>query len=290
MVSRSEDRTMKSSITNLLVIAVSAMVVFTTALVADKPGYAASGQDFTAGKKYLDMSDAERRRYVELRAAEIARALGLNGGGEVTPAAVDEIKLAVDVYASRIHSPKKLGCGFGDNLQAAYERASFNAPFIIESFTGEKVEPRIGLYLAMVESAHCPCLQSQTGALGLFQLTRLDARKAKLNTFAEASTLNPDDRCGPSTASLAAARRLKAIARRYGSSELSLAMAIVAFDDPEAFKIQPDEFWQLVSRGDTLVRRREESRRLSAFIAAAIVGENPQDFGLNLKPISNYSR
>jgi hypothetical protein len=141
----------------------------------------------------------------------------------------------------------------------------------------------------MVESAHCPCIQSLTGTLGLYQLNRADARRLGLNAFSEASTLQPDDRCGPKSSAMAAARQLKATAQRYQTSDLKLSMAIVAFGNRDAFKFEPDEFWTLVSNGERFVRNPVESRRLPTFLAAAIIGENPQDFGLEIRPLSTYS-
>jgi hypothetical protein len=141
----------------------------------------------------------------------------------------------------------------------------------------------------MIESAHCPCIQNPTGPLGLYQLTRADARKFGLNAFADASTLNPDDRCGPKGAAMAAARQLKATAQTYRTSDLRLSMAIIAFGDRDAFKMQPDEFWTLVSNGERFLRHPQQSRRLPALIAAAIIGENPEDFGLQIQSLSVYS-
>ncbi|MCV4933215.1 hypothetical protein OFC23_32600, partial [Escherichia coli] len=74
-----------------------------------------------------------------------------------------------DAYAKRIFVKPLSGCRFGDNLQATYERASKNAPFIIKAFNEKGTDPRIGIYLAMIESEHCVCLQSPTGPLGMFQ-------------------------------------------------------------------------------------------------------------------------
>ena len=247
-----------------------------------------SAPDNVPAKKYLQMSDEERRQYIARRAREVARTMGFTGE-EATPAAVEQIKLSVDAYASRVNSERKVSCGFGDNLQATFERARNNAPFIFAAFNKENVEPRIGLYLAMIESAHCPCIQSPTGPLGLYQFSRADARKFGLNAFAEASTLNPDDRCGPKAAALAAAKQLKSTAQSYRTSELRLPMAIIAFGERDAFKMQPDQFWTLVSNGERFLRNPSESRRLPAFFASAIIGENPEDFGLEIQPLSVYT-
>ncbi len=126
-------------------------------------------------KKYQEMSDAERRQYLEVRAMRVAQVIGNRSSGAIPPAAIDKIKSFADAYASRSKVKPLSGCRFGDNLQATYERASKNAPFIVKAFNEKGMDPRIGLYLAMIESEHCVCLQSPTGPLGMFQFTKATA-------------------------------------------------------------------------------------------------------------------
>ena len=132
-----------------------------------------TGFAMPAGKTYLDLSDSEKRQYLSDRALRVAQVIG-NSSGEAVPAdALDKIKGFTEGYARRAKVARKGGkCGFGDNLEATYERASKNAPFIVKAFNAKATDPRIGLYLAMIESEHCVCLQSPTGPLGMFQFTQ----------------------------------------------------------------------------------------------------------------------
>src|SRR5947209_19113251 len=141
-------------------------------ILANDPGNSAQKPNLPSGKKYTEMSDAERRQYIEAKAMRVAQNIGNSSSEQIPPEAVDKIKSFIDGYASRIKvKPRTGSCGFSDNLQSTFERASKNAPFIIKAFNEKGMDPRIGLYLAMIESEHCVCLQSGTGPLGMFQFT-----------------------------------------------------------------------------------------------------------------------
>jgi hypothetical protein len=257
-----------------------------------------------SGKKYLEMSDAERRQYLEARAMKVAQIIGNRSSGQIPPEAIDKIKGFADGYAMRIRSKVRSGCGFGDNLQATYERASKNAPFVVKAFNEKGIDPRIGLYLAMIESEHCVCLQSPTGPLGMFQFTKATAALHGLKVFAGASPSNPDERCEPEPAARAAASYMKALTGRYGTGPASVPLAIGSYNSGEgglSTNLQkaldsgqglPRDFWTLIAKGDILSKQfqSENFKYVPKFFAAAIVGENPQDFGLTLQPISSYTK
>jgi membrane-bound lytic murein transglycosylase D len=250
------------------------------------------------------MSDSERRQYLEVRAMKVAQVIGNNNSGQIPAPAVDKIKGFADAYASRIRAKASGGCHFGDNLQATYERASKNAPFIIKAFNEKGMDPRIGLYLAMIESEHCVCLQSPTGPLGMFQFTRATAALHGLKVFAGASPTNPDERCEPEPAARAAASYMKALTARYGTGPSSVPLAIGSYNSGEGGLSSnlekalssgqglPRDFWTLIAKGDILSKQfqAENFKYVPKFFAAAIIGENPQDFGLSLQPLSTYSR
>ncbi|HMJ07442.1 MAG TPA: FHA domain-containing protein, partial [Pyrinomonadaceae bacterium] len=256
------------------------------------------------GKKYLEMTDTERRQYLGDRAMRIAQIIGNLSSDPIPPAAVDKIKGFADAYASRSRVKPLGGCRFGDNLQATFERASKNAPFIVKAFNEKGTDPRIGLYLAMIESEHCVCLQSPTGPLGMFQFTRATAALHGLKVFAGASPSNPDERCEPEPAARAAASYMKALTGRYGTGPASVPLAIGSYNSGEGGLSQnlqkaldsnqglPRDFWTLIANGDKLSKQfqAENFKYVPKFFAAAIIGENPQDFGLNLQPISTYSK
>jgi pSer/pThr/pTyr-binding forkhead associated (FHA) protein len=260
--------------------------------------------DILKGRKYLDLADAEKRQYLSERAVKIAQIIGNNSSEAIPAAALDKIKGFADAYAKRVNVKPLGGCRFGDNLQATYERASKNAPFIVRAFNEKGTDPRIGLYLAMIESEHCVCLQSPTGPLGMFQFTKATGELHGLKTVKGASPTNPDERCEPEPSARAAASYMKALTGRYGTGPASVPLAIGSYNSGEGglssnlvkalesgSGVERD-FWTLIANGDKLSKQfqSENFKYVPKFFAAAIIGENPQDFGLKLQPLSTYSK
>ena len=256
------------------------------------------------GKKYLDMSDSEQSKYVEVKALKVARMIGNSESKSIPPAAIEKIKSWVDGYARRINTKSLSGCRFGDNLQVTYERASKNAPFINRAFNARGIDPQIGLYLAMIESEHCVCLQSPTGPLGMFQFTQATGRLHGLNIKPGASPSNPDERCEPEPAARAASSYMKALTLRFGTGPLSVPLAVGSYNSGEGGlstnlkgaleknESQERSFWTLIANADSLSKQfqLENVKYVPKFFAAAIVGENPSDFGLKLQPLSTYTK
>jgi hypothetical protein len=256
------------------------------------------------GEKYLDMSDSERSKYVEVKALKVARMIGNSESKSIPPAAIEKIKSWVDGYARRINTKSLSGCRFGDNLQVTYERASKNAPFINRAFNARGIDPQIGLYLAMIESEHCVCLQSPTGPLGMFQFTQATGRLHGLNIKPGASPANPDERCEPEPAARAASSYMKALTLRFGTGPLSVPLAVGSYNSGEGGlstnlkgaleknESQERSFWTLIANAESLSKQfqLENVKYVPKFFAAAIVGENPQDFGLKLQPLSTYTK
>ena len=167
----------------------------------------------------------------------IAQVIGNSSSERIPDAAIDKIKGFVDAYATRIKvAPKTGACRFGDSLQATYERAAKDAPFVLRAFNEKGVDPRIGLYLAMIESEHCTCLQSGTGPLGMFQFTFATAKlhfSPSDGVVKGASPSNPDLRCQPEPAARAAASYMKALSGRYGTGPMSVPLAIGSYNSGE---------------------------------------------------------
>lgn len=261
-----------------------------------------------SGKKYPDMSDQEKRQYIEAKAMRIAQVIGNSSSDKIPDAAIDKIKSFVDAYATRIKvKPISGACRFGDSLQSTYERASKDAPFVIKAFNEKGVDARIGLYLAMIESEHCTCLQSGTGPLGMFQFTYATAVlhfDPSSGVVKGATPAHPDVRCQPEPAARAAASYMKALTGRYGTGPASVPLAIGSYNSGEgglSTNLQkaldsgqglPRDFWTLIAKSDLLSKQfqSENFKYVPKFFAAAIIGENPPDFGLTLQPISTYSK
>ena len=259
-------------------------------------------------KKYTEMSEPEKKQYVQVKAEKAASLIGNRGDNSITPIAVDRIKSFLDAYVTRIKVKPMTGkCRFGDNLQVTYERASKNAPFIIKSFNNRGVDPQIGLYLAMIESEHCKCLQSPTKPLGMFQF----AYAAASEHFPKSAVLsrtatdeNGDDRCNPPIAAEGASSYMKYLTSRFGTGPASVPLAIGSYNSGptglnnnlekalNSNQSLPRDFWTLISNSESLSKQfqAENFKYVPKFFAAAIIGENPQDFGLNLQPLSTYTQ
>lgn len=282
----------------------------TTGPVTESPqgSDSAPPADILKERKYLQLSDSEKRQYLSEKALRIAQIIGNNSSDAIPAAALDKIKGFTEGFAKRISSTGMNGCPsrrpWGDNLQATYDRASKNAPFIVKAFNEKGVDPRIGLYLAMIESEHCVCLQSDTGPLGMFQFTKATGEMHGLKTVKGATPENPDERCEPEPAARAAASYMKALTGRYGTGPASVPLAIGSYNSGEGGLSSnlvkalesnsglPRDFWTLIANGDKLSEqfKSENFKYVPKFFAAAIIGENPQDFGLKLQPLSTYSK
>ena len=276
--------------------------------ITDSPtGNTTASLPVPSGKQYLSMTDSEKRQYLADKAMKMAQVIGNNSSEAIPDAALDKIKAFTDGYAKRINVKAGGGCGFGDNLQSTYERASKNAPFIVKAFNEKGTDPRIGLYLAMIESEHCVCLQSPTGPLGMFQFTYATAKlhfEPSDGVVKGAKPPKGDIRCEPEPAARAAASYMKALTGRYGTGPSSVPLAIGSYNSGEgglstnlvkALESNtglPRDFWTLIAKGEILSKQfqSENFKYVPKFFAAAIIGENPQDFGLKLQPLSTYNR
>jgi hypothetical protein len=273
------------------------------------PGPAAPPRtDVLRGRQYMQLSDAEKRQYLSEQARTIAQVIGNSSSDPIPPAALDKIKSFTEGYVSRLNAKGMDGCPsrrpWGDNLHATYERASKNAPFINKAFAEKGVDQRIGLYLAMIESEHCVCLQSEKGPLGMFQFARATAEAHGLRAVKGASPDNPDERCEPEPAARAAASYMKALTARFGVGAASIPLAIGSYNSGEnglnnnlekALRSAdglPRDFWTLIANGEKLSDQfqSENFKYVPKFFAAAIIGENPKDFGLRIHPLSTYSK
>lgn len=259
-----------------------------------------------AGKTYLEMSEDEKRKFVEQRAERVARMIGNREAEAVTPEAALKIKAFVDTYARRLKSPRLGGsCNFPrDDLTTLLTRGSRNAPFIIHAFNEKGLDPQIGLYLAMIESEYCICLQSPTGPLGMYQFTQATGRTYGLRIVPGASPSNPDERCQPEPSARAASGYIKFLIGRYGTGPRSVPLAIASYNSGEgglsqnlekalsAAGQQERSFWTLLAQADNLSAQfqKENKNYPTKFFAAAIVGENPQVFGVQLQPLSSYTQ
>ena len=151
----------------------------------------------------------------------------------------------------------------------------------------------------MIESEHCPCLESPTKAKGMFQF---------LASSAPDYGLKPEDRCLPEPSAKAAARYIKSLMGRFGTASDSVPLSIASYNSGQgnlsknlekvfaAVANQDRNFWTLVANqnkmegGAAKQFSGENVKYVPKFFATAIIGENPQDFGVNLQPLSTYTK
>lgn len=266
----------------------------------------------TSGKKYQNMSDDEKNKYIQIKAEKIARIIGNQAGEPIPPEAVKRIRTDLEGYARRLNKAPVDNCSMGgwqkSDMNSILKRASKNAPVIIPAFFKDGMDPSVGLYLAMIESEHCLCLNSNTGPVGIFQFTTATAKNYFPNNGAGvvkgASAANPDIRCDLAPSAEGSANYMKFLTGWFGTGPQSILLAIGSYNSGEgagaqnlrealkANSNQDRSFWTLVANADKLPTQfqRENVKYVPKFFAAAIIGENPQDFGVNMLPLSSYTK
>lgn len=255
------------------------------------------------GKKYQAMTDEEKNRYIAVKSEKVARIIGNQKSEPIPPEAVAEIKKYLNGYVGRLAKARTDNCTQGGWVKSDFltvlERASKNSPFINRAFNTAGVEPQIGIYIAMIESEHCPCLESPTKAKGMFQF---------LASSAPDYGLHPDQRCEPEPSAKAAAQYIKSLMGRFGTAPDSVPLSIASYNSGQgnlsknldkvfaAVSNQDRNFWTLVANqnkmegGAAKQFSNENVKYVPKFFATAIIGENPQDFGVNLQPLSTYTK
>jgi hypothetical protein len=268
----------------------------------------------TPTKTYQEMSDAEKREFIRVQAEDIAVRISNVQGESITPVAIDKIKGFLDGYVRKIRSTRTNDCSakgwLSSDMTSIFERATVNAKFINPAFNAQGVPRSIGLYLAMIESEHCQCLQSYTGPLGMFQFTKDTANRFGLKAVPGANPSNAlslgDERCKPDLSAAAAARYFKYLLGRYGTDSSSVPLAIASYNSGEgageknleaalkAAREKSRSFWTLVVEVEKIASdskygkqfKSENIKYVPKFFAAAIIGENPKVFGINGTPLS----
>jgi Transglycosylase SLT domain len=240
-------------------------------------------------KLYLDMTREQQGDFLEREARRVTLLIGNREyvfEGEV----IDYIKEYVDRYANRIGTMSTVL--WNEDLNFVFERARKNAPQIIASFRREGVPVVLGLYLPMIETEYNECLSSPAGALGLFQF---------MPVTATAYGVSPADRCRGEKMAPAAASYMKDRIREFGNDGMSVALGIAAYNrSPQSVRRDLQDvidsrsnersFWTLLAKKEKLDQyfRNENIKYVPKFIAAAIIGENPETFGLRIRKLSTY--
>lgn len=252
----------------------------------------AGGDDPTASpspvRLYADMSAAEQKQFVQDRVQQISAAWG-SGSDIISDEGINLIKQDVDAYAGRVgNNSTALG---SEDLRTVLARGTQYAPTIIAAFNGRKVPPILGLYTTMVETEFRNLAsENANGGAGLFQFTSATARQYGVAPSERTNV----DKMAPAAASYVADR-----IARFGSDSAGLTLVILSCTrdldtinkDIQRVGVIRPSFWVLLANADKLDQRfqRQDVNYVPKFFAAAIIGENPQSFGLQMTPLSSYA-
>lgn len=268
------------------VLMVLAVMLFLTASALES-----RAQTTNSGKVYEDMSRAERLAFVGEQARRIAREISGNEY-EFTPAFEVDIQKAVTRYAQRI------GISRGDrpgktDLRVVLETGRAQAPRLIAAFSARNVSPLIGLYLPWIESEYVNIQSPNTmGAVGMFQF---------LPKTGEHYGLSAQDLLDVDKSADAAARYITDSLATFKGDPMKEALAVLAYNRGaqrtarDLIVLLTDQNRQCSICALTADRskldetfRSESVFYVPLFFAAAIIGENPQAFGLQMQPLSSH--
>jgi serine/threonine protein kinase len=241
-----------------------------------------------ATKRYTEMSDAEQLAFVREQEQRISAMMG-DRPGKLNDEAVRAIKKYVDRYAAREHPT-----GDTASLNEMYARAPAYVPLIARSFAARKVPVIIGIYLPMIESAYQPCFENDFGSKGLYQF---------LPQTAKLYGVSPDEMCDAEKMTPAAAHYIADHMAELGDDAESMTLVLLSYNRGATWvrttlrevrdtSDYQRNFWTLFAHRDELdaTFRNEGAAYVPSFFAAAIVGENPQAFGLTLPPLSSLAK
>lgn len=238
-------------------------------------------------KLYKDMSRAERLEFVGQQSRRIAREMS-GKDYEFTAEFEGDIQKAVTRYAERIGAP----AGKTD-LRVVLERAQAQAPLLNATFRARHLSPIFGLYLPFIESEYVNIQSSKPmGAVGVFQF---------LPETGERLGLSVQDLLDVGKSADAAARYINDSLEVFKGDPMKEALAILSYNRGaqrtlrELKVVLNDQNKQCSICALTAERskldetfRSESVFYVPIFFAAAIIGENPQSFGLQVPPLSSH--
>jgi hypothetical protein len=237
------------------------------------------------------MSQSERSAFVGEQARRIGRELS-GTDYEFTQAFEMEVKRFVDRYAQRIGNGGVDRPGKSD-ARLIFERGAAVAPTLIAAFRARNVSPLIGLYLPLIESEYTNLqAPNAAGAIGMFQF---------LPGTGERYGLTSQDLLDVEKSADAAARYIADNLKQFRDDPMKEALALLAYNrggqkTAQALKLVLDDenkrcsICALTAASARLDQtfQKENVYYVPGFFAAAIVGENPQVFGVQFQPLSSY--
>jgi serine/threonine protein kinase len=239
-------------------------------------------------KLYWDMTEDERLAFIDQQEQRVSTLMGdrpakLNGD------ALQAIKKDVDRYVQRVSVTSKKQ----ETIAVVFGRAQPYLPTIGRSFRERKVPVIIGVYLPMVESEYQACFESEAGGKGLFQFLPGTAAQygVSLEEMCDAEKMTP-----------AAAHYIADRMAELGDDSQSLTLVLLSYTTgPEWVRSTMRDlrergnyernFWTIFERRRLLDKQFQDGSAyyVPSFFAAAIIGENPEAFGLSMPPLSSLA-
>jgi serine/threonine protein kinase len=269
----------------LAAIAVIAILVIAGVLLYRRS--AARVPEATLPSTYAQMNEAQRLRFISEQEQRVSSMMG-----ERPVKLNDEALRAIKAIVDRYVAPPKPGA---DRLADIYARAPAYIPVITKEFNARRIPIVVGIYLPVIESAYRPCFENQAGAKGLFQF---------LPATAEHYGVARADMCDVNKMAPAAAHYIADRMAELGDDSQSMTLVLLSYNrgaqsvlDSLRLLRETDvnyerNFWTLLANRDKLDEtfRNESAYYVPAFFAAAIIGENPQAFGLTTPPLSEIAK
>jgi len=145
----------------------------------------------------------------------------------------------------------------------------------------------------MIESAYQPCVESSFGARGLFQF---------LPETAKNYGVSREEMCDVEKMTPAAAAYIADHMAELGDDAESMTLVLLSYNrgatsvrgSLRELRDTADyqrNFWTLFAHRDKLDEsfRKESAGYVVSFFAAAIIGENPEAFGIQMPPLSTQT-
>ena len=253
----------------------------------------AHSQTAPSGKVYQKMTHAERSAFVSEQARRIARELS-GTDYEFTPGFEGDIQQAVNWYARRVGNNGGESPGKGD-IRLVFARGQAQAPALIAAFRARNLSPLIGLYIPWIESEYVNIPSpNDAGAMGMFQF---------LPKTGERYGLSAEDLLDVAKSADAAARYITDSLETFKDDPMKEALALLSYNRGAQKTARDlkflitDQTKQCSICALTADRskldetfRYENVFYVPRFFAAAIIGENPQAFGLQTQPLSEAKR
>jgi len=243
-------------------------------------------------KQYLQMSPDEQMDFIEKQARHVSSMMG-NRPYAFSDDVLRYIKQYVDGYARRVgNNSTRL---WAEDMRFMFARAREQfAPSITRAFNTRGVPAVVGLYLVVVETEyHNIRSENAAGAAGLFQF---------IGPTARGYGVDPSERTNLAKMAPAAAAYMSDRIAEFGPDSMSVALAIAGYNrSPDSVRRDLHDvlnsenrersFWTLVANSNKLDRyfQGENIKYVPKFFAAAIVGENPWAFGIEMQPLSTYT-